>query len=98
MQASDCITGMTISTRDMMRKQQRIRVADEMDGVLPLREPLPLLRLADAHDVLREPESLLSECQFGSDLALFMTLWSHHPTTGVRRRSPTPWAGSATDS
>jgi hypothetical protein len=52
------------------------RLLDEVDGVLPLREPLPLRTLADAHDVLREPESLLSDARFGSDLALFMTLWS----------------------
>ena len=52
------------------------RLLDEMDGVLPLREPLPLRTLADAHDVLHEQESLLSEAQFGGDLALFMALWS----------------------
>lgn len=52
------------------------RLLDEIDGVLPLREPLPLRTLADAHDVLHQQESLLSEGQFGGDLALFMTLWS----------------------
>ena len=52
------------------------RLLDEIDGVLPLREPLPLRTLADAHDVLAGPESLLSDAQFDSDLALFMTLWS----------------------
>lgn len=52
------------------------RLLDEMDGVLPLREPLPLRTLAEAHDVLAEPESLLSDTQFGRYLALFMTLWS----------------------
>ena len=52
------------------------RMLDEMDGVLPLREPLPLRTLADAHDVLHEQESLLSEAQFGGDLALLMALWS----------------------
>ena len=52
------------------------RLLDEIDGVLPLREPLPLRTLADAHDVLHEPESLLSEAQFDGDLALLITLWS----------------------
>jgi len=52
------------------------RLLDEIDGVLPLREPLPLRPLADAHDVLHQQESLLGEAQFGGNLALFMTLWS----------------------
>ena len=48
------------------------RLLDEIDGVLPLREPLPLRTLADAHDVLHQQESLLSEARFDGDLALFM--------------------------
>jgi hypothetical protein len=51
------------------------RLLDELGGVLPLREPLPLRTLADAHDVLAQPESLLSEGEFARCLALFMTLW-----------------------
>ena len=51
------------------------RLLDDIGGVLPLREPLPLRTLADAHDVLAQPESLLSVEQFDSYLALFMTLW-----------------------
>ena len=51
------------------------RLLDEMGGVLPLREPLPLRTLADAHDILAQPESLLSDGEFGRCLALFMTLW-----------------------
>ena len=51
------------------------RLLDETGSVLPLREPLPLRTLADAHDVLGQPESLLSDAEFGRYLALFMTLW-----------------------
>lgn len=51
------------------------RLLDEAGSVLSLREPLPLRTLADAHDVLALPESLLSQAQFDRDLALFTTLW-----------------------
>jgi hypothetical protein len=44
--------------------------------VLPLREPLPLRTLADAHDALDKPESLLSGAEFDRRVALFTTLWS----------------------
>jgi hypothetical protein len=44
--------------------------------VLSLREPLPLRALADAHDVLRQPESLLSPARFEELLAVQMRLWS----------------------
>ena len=40
------------------------RLLDTTGSVLSLREPLPLRTLADAGDVLGQPESLLSESQF----------------------------------
>jgi hypothetical protein len=52
------------------------RLLDETGLVLPLREPLPLRSLADAHDVLGEPESLLSEPQFGATLDMALRLWA----------------------
>lgn len=52
------------------------RLLDETGSVLPLREPLPLRTLAEAHDLLLNPESLLSEPEFDRRLALFATLWS----------------------
>lgn len=52
------------------------RLLDETGQVLSLREPLPLRTLADAHDALGQPESLLSTGQFDLALAMFMRLWS----------------------
>jgi hypothetical protein len=52
------------------------RLLDETGEVLSLREPLPLRALADAHDVLGQPDSLLSDAQFDLTLAMFMRLWS----------------------
>ncbi|MBF8292746.1 MAG: hypothetical protein HW392_1573 [Steroidobacteraceae bacterium] len=52
------------------------RLLDETGIVLPLREPLPLRSLAEAHDVLGEPESLLSESQFGAALEMTLRLWA----------------------
>jgi hypothetical protein len=52
------------------------RLLDETGLVLSLREPLPLRTLADAHDVLRQPESLLSPERFDELLAAQMRLWS----------------------
>jgi hypothetical protein len=52
------------------------RLLDELGDVLPLREPLPLRTLAEAHDVLALPESLLSAAQFGHHLDTFTKLWS----------------------
>jgi len=52
------------------------RLLDETGTVLSLREPLPLRTLADAHDVLGCPDSLLSEGQFDLMLAMFMRLWA----------------------
>jgi hypothetical protein len=51
------------------------RLLDETGEVLSLREPLPLKTLADAHDVLGRPDSLLSDVQFDRTLAMFMRLW-----------------------
>ena len=52
------------------------RLLDETGQVLSLREPLPLRTLADAHDVLSQPDSLLSGAQFDLALAMFRRLWS----------------------
>jgi hypothetical protein len=52
------------------------RLLDETGSVLPLREPLPLRTLADAHDVLGRPDSLLSEAEFERRIAVFTALWS----------------------
>jgi hypothetical protein len=51
------------------------RLLDEVEGVLSLREPLPLRTLAEAAEVLGRPDSLLSEEQFTSASAIFMRLW-----------------------
>ena len=51
------------------------RLLDETGEVLSLREPLPLRTFADAHDVLGQPDSLLSNAQFDLILAMFMRLW-----------------------
>jgi hypothetical protein len=52
------------------------RLLEETGTVLSLREPLPLRTLADAHDVLGSPDSLLSDPQFDLMLAMFMRLWA----------------------
>jgi hypothetical protein len=51
------------------------RLLDETGEVQPLREPLPLRTLADAHDVLGRPDSLLSDTEFDLTLAMFLRLW-----------------------
>ena len=51
------------------------RLLDETAAVLSLREPLPLRSLAEAHDGLGRPDSLLSEADFASTLELFLRLW-----------------------
>ncbi len=51
------------------------RLLDETGVVLPLREPLPLRVLANAHDALGKPDSLLSEAHFETLLDLFLALW-----------------------
>jgi hypothetical protein len=52
------------------------RLLDETEAVLSLREPLPLRTLAEAHDALGRPDSLLSNAQFDAALATLMALWS----------------------
>jgi len=52
------------------------RLLDETGIVLPLREPLPLRSLAEAHDVLGRPESLLSESGFQAALETMLRLWA----------------------
>jgi hypothetical protein len=52
------------------------RLLDETGDVLPLREPLPLRTLADAHDALGRIDSLVSGAQFTRALGTFMRLWS----------------------
>jgi hypothetical protein len=51
------------------------RLLDETGQVLSLREPLPLRTLAEAHDVLQHPDSMLSTVQFDTLLAMFMRFW-----------------------
>lgn len=52
------------------------RLLEEYGGVLSLREPLPLRSLAEAHDVLTLPESLLSASAFESLASGMLRLWS----------------------
>ncbi len=61
------------------------RLLDETEAVLSLREPLPLRTLADAHDALARPDSLLSDAQFDLALGVFTKLWSrgYAATRGV---------------
>ena len=51
------------------------RLLDETGQVLSLREPLPLRTLAEAHDVLHAPESLLGPQQFDRLLDTLLRLW-----------------------
>lgn len=58
------------------------RLLDTTGSVLSLREPLPLRTLAEAGDVLGQPESLLNESQFELVLDTFIRLWSRgYPAT-----------------
>jgi hypothetical protein len=52
------------------------RLLDESGCVLSLREPLPLRTLADAHDVLGSPESLLGHAEFERLERALLELWS----------------------
>lgn len=52
------------------------RLLDGADGVLGLREPLPLRTLAEAHDVLGKPDSLLSPNRFDNLLRVQCLLWA----------------------
>jgi hypothetical protein len=51
------------------------RLLEEAGGVFSLREPLVLRTLAEAHDVLELPESLLSPAEFSGLLAMQLKLW-----------------------
>ena len=57
------------------------RLLETTGSVLSLREPSPLRTLAEASDVLDQPESLLSESQFELVLDTFVRLWSRGYTT-----------------
>src|SRR5207248_1276576 len=52
------------------------RLLDETGAVLSLREPLPLRTLAEAHDALDRPDSLLSRQQFERILGTLLRLWA----------------------
>ena len=52
------------------------RLLDETGVVLPLREPLPLRSLAEAHDMLGQADSLTSPAQFESLQCALMQVWS----------------------
>ena len=52
------------------------RLLDESGPVLSLREPLLLRTLADAHDALGRPDSLLGSAQFEALLDMTLRLWS----------------------
>jgi hypothetical protein len=52
------------------------RLLEESGCVLSLREPLPLRTLADAHDVLQQPESLLNTRDFDALEHVLLKVWS----------------------
>jgi hypothetical protein len=52
------------------------RLLDETGVVLPLREPLTLRTLAELHDVLDRPESLVDRSRYERLLLAFQRLWS----------------------
>lgn len=52
------------------------RLVEEGGGTLHIREPLPLRTLAEASDVLDEPESLWSPAEFDAALSAQIALWS----------------------
>jgi hypothetical protein len=52
------------------------RLLDECAPVLSLREPILLRTIAEAHDALGRPESLLSETQFEALVDMTLRLWS----------------------
>jgi len=51
------------------------RLLDDTGSILSLREPIPLRTLAEAADVLGQPDSLFSEEQFASLLDMMLRLW-----------------------
>jgi len=52
------------------------RLLDEAGPVLPLREPLALRLLADAHDAIAKPDALIGAEAFDRLLDAFLRLWS----------------------
>lgn len=67
------------------------RLVEETSGTLALREPLPLRTLADAHDELAAPWSLLAPAQFAALTTLCMASWrrdhAHSPAVVVKATS-----------
>jgi len=61
------------------------RLVEAAGNVLALREPLPLRTLAEGHDVVERPDSLLSRAEFDRLIALFTALWrrGYTPTQTV---------------
>lgn len=58
------------------------RLLDEIEGVLSLREPLPLRTLAEIHDRLDKPDSPVSAAQFDDLSRWLMRLWSRAYPSG----------------
>jgi hypothetical protein len=52
------------------------RLLDELDGVLPLREPLTLRTLAETHDRARELDALVGEAGLATQFETNLQLWS----------------------
>ncbi len=52
------------------------RLLDETGAVLPIREPLPLRTLADAHDRLGLPGAPMGDAPFHDALGMMLRLWS----------------------
>ncbi len=81
------------------------RLLDEVPGfngaaaVLGLREPLPLRTLAEAHDVLGRPDSLLSSAQFEVLLQMLAASWqrgyAHTQAVVLKATSSTTRVGPA---
>ena len=60
------------------------RLLEEAGAVLALREPLTLRNLAELHDVLHLPESLLDGSSFNALLESFLRLWARgYPDTAM---------------
>lgn len=58
------------------------RLLDETGTLLPLREPLALRNLADAHDLRTAPDSLVGPAELDALLAAFVRLWRRgYPST-----------------
>lgn len=68
-------------------------------AVLGLREPLPLRTLAEAHDALGRPDSLLSSAQFGALLQMLVAGWqrgyAHTQAVVLKATSSTTRVGPA---